>query len=1000
MPGGFRPNDAVFFPAPFSPILQGSLARRQSGLSQFAPAPINGLLDTLHAGNPRRDREIMTFKLRFLGLWAWLFSPFLFAQASLAQPAVLRGEILDPSGAMVPGAEITLTGESQTLHTKSGPDGAYTFPGLAAGSYTVLISAQGFASLTLQNLAIAAGQTKTLNLSLQIGMERQEVTVAGQGEIGINPDQNSGAMVLQGSALDAFSDDPDQLRNELEALAGPGAGPNGGQIYIDGFAGGQLPPKSSILAIRVNQNPFSAEFDRLGYGRVEIITKPGSQKLQGTLDGSGTDSAFNTANPLVPGHPSYYQYSVVGNVSGPIGKNASYFLSAFRVSHQDQAIIDTVDPQNPGVSVQEAFPTPITYLSIDPRLDFQLGNRNTMTIRDMFYRTYQTGSGVGTLNLASQASNVLSEENQLQLGERFLVNSRFINETHFQWSRIYNDQVAQSPTPTLTVQGTFTGGGSSSGIARDTQNNFELQNYSTAAQGSHTLRVGTRLRAYNAASFSTAGVNGTYTFNSVAAYQAGTPAQYSAALINNAMAHALLFDGALFLQDDWRWKPNFMMSMGLRFEGQNRIRDHADWAPRLALAWSPGHTAISEKPKTIVRAGYGWFYNRFTVPNFFSADSGTPYILEAIHDNGINQQSYVANSPGFYDPAAAASLSVLKKAGAIPSYHTIDRNFHAALDMQTGAGVDRQLTKALTANLTYLYTQGVHQYLTNNVTAPAFDFSTYSPSGPPPAAYNYQFQSGGIYRQNQLILTGSYQSKRWIVTGYYLLNEAKSDTQGVTSEPSVAQDPRFDYGRATFGYRHRLALIDSYTGPRGLLIATMLFARSGVPYNLTIGNDLTGNNQFNGRPAYGVCGADGVMPTQYGCLDTDPAGKGERIVPYGVGTGPANAVFHLRLSKVIGVGPRLETERQADTYNTGNSVSNQGLSGGGTAIRMNETTQRRYSLTCAALVTNAFNMVNLGTPNGVLLSPLFNKSQSIASGSFGSLTPGNRSIVLQTLFSF
>ncbi|HEY1766510.1 MAG TPA: carboxypeptidase regulatory-like domain-containing protein [Terracidiphilus sp.] len=970
------------------------LARRYSALRRS-----NGLFGTLHVENTRRHREIMTFTLRFLGLWAWLFFPFLFAQASLSQQAVLRGEILDPSGAAVPGAEITLTGGNHPARTRSAPDGVYTFQGLAAACYTMVVTAKGFAPLTLENLAIAAGQTKTLNLTVRIAVERQQVTVAAQGEVGINPDQNAGAMVLKDSALDAFSDDPNQLRNELEALAGPGAGPSGGQIYIDGFAGGQLPPKSSILAIRVNQNPFSAEFDRLGYGRVEIVTKPGSQKLQGTFSSSGTDSAFNTANPLVRDQPSYYQYSVVGNVSGPWGKNASYFMSAFRVSHQDQAMVDAVDPQNPNGSIQGAFPTPVTYLSIDPRLDFQLGKSNTLTIRDMFYRTYQTGSGVGTLNLSSQASNVLSEENQLQLNETFLVNSHFVNETHFQWSRIYNDQIASSGKPAVTVQGAFTSGGNSSGIARDTQNNFELQNYSTAALGSHTLRFGTRLRAYDDASYSTAGANGTYTFNSVDAYEAGTPAQYSAAVLHNPLVRAVLFDGTLFFEDDWRWKPNFTMSMGLRFEGQNRIRDRADWAPRLALAWSPGHTAISEKPRTIVRAGYGWFYNRFTVPNFFSADSGTPYILEAIHDNGINQQSYVANQPKFYDPAAAEPPKVLE-ASAIPSYHTIDPHFHAALDMQTGVGVDRQLTHALTANLTYLYTQGVHQYLTNNVTAPVFDFSTYSTRGPSPATYNYQFQSGGIYRQNQLIFTGSYQSKRWIVTGYYLLNQAKSDTQGVTSEPSVAQDPGFDYGRASFGYRHRLALIDSYTGPHGLLIATMLFARSGLPYNLTIGNDLTNNNQFNARPAYGVCGAAGVITTQYGCLDTDPVGKAERNVPYGVGTGPANAIFHLRVSKVIGVGPRFETERQADTYNTGNSVSSQGLSSGGTAIHMNETAQRRYSLTCAALVTNAFNMVNLGTPNGVLLSPLFNKSQSIASGSFGSLTPGNRSIVLQTLFSF
>ncbi|HZP06533.1 MAG TPA: carboxypeptidase regulatory-like domain-containing protein [Terracidiphilus sp.] len=941
----------------------------------------------------------MIFKLRFLGLVVPLFSLFVSARLSPAQSSTLHGTVLDPSGAAVSNAEITVSGSGPAHHTKSGTDGTYTFSGLAPGSYSVLATAKTFASLNIQNVVIAPGQVKTLNLHLQIAIEQQEVTVQEQGHgVNLSPDQNANAMVLSGSSLDAFSDDPDELRNELQALAGPAAGPNGGQIYIDGFAGGRLPPKSSILAIRVNQNPFSAEFDRLGYGRVEIVTKPGSQKLHGSLASGGTSSALNTANPLVPGQPSYYQYSIVGNISGPLGKNASYSLSAFRVSHQNQAIIDALDPQNPAVSIREAFPTPATYLSIDPRLDFQFGKRSTFSIRNMFYRTYQTGSGVGTLNLSSQASNVLSEENQLQISHTFLVSAHFVNDTQFQWSRIYNDQIAQNPKPAVTVQGAFTSGGSSSGIARDLQNNFELHNDSTVTAGAHTLRFGTLLRAYDDSSNSTAGANGSYYFSSVSAYEAKNPSQYSAAVIRNSIARVTLFDGALFFQDDWHWKPNLMMSMGLRFEGQNRIHDHVDWAPRLALAWSPAHG--SAKPKTVIRAGYGWFYNRFTVPDFFSADSGTPYVLETIHDNGINQQTYVANDPKFYDPDTAESESALQTAGAIPSYHTLDPHFHAALDMQTGVGIDRAITSKITANLTYLYTQGVHQYMTNNVTAPAFNPSNYTMASAAPGVYNNQFQSGGFYRQNQLIFTASYQSRRWVIKGYYLLNGAKSDTQGVTSFPSVAQNPGFDYGRASFGFRHRVNFIDSYSGPHGLLIATMLFVRSGLPYNLTIGNDLTGNNQFNARPAYGVCGNADVVSTRYGCLDTNPVGKAERIVPYGVGTGPANAIFHLRVSKVIGVGPRIASEGEGDTYNTGNNVGSRGLSGDSAAVRLNENAPRRYSLTIAGWAENLFNIVNLSPPNGVLLSPLFGKSQSTATGGFGSATPGNRSIVLQTYFSF
>ena len=104
--------------------------------------------------------------------------------------------------------------------------------------------------------------------------------------------------MISGKELEALPDDPDELQSDLEALAGPSAGPNGGQMYIDGFTAGQLPPKSSIREIRINQNPFSAEYDQLGYGRIEIFTKPGTDKLHGQLFADGNDSSFNSPNPF------------------------------------------------------------------------------------------------------------------------------------------------------------------------------------------------------------------------------------------------------------------------------------------------------------------------------------------------------------------------------------------------------------------------------------------------------------------------------------------------------------------------------------------------------------------------------------------------------------------------------------------------------------------------------------------------------------------------------
>jgi hypothetical protein len=914
----------------------------------------------------------------------------------------LRGQVLDPSGAVVPQASVTLTQGATVFSVESGNDGVFAFKAVPPGSYTLSARANGFATFSKPGILVAAGQVRQLNVSLAIAVQQQDITVTDQNSgVSVNPDENSSALVVKGSDLDALSDDPDELQNELQALAGPSAGPSGGQIYIDGFTGGQIPPKSSIREIRVNQNPFSAEFDKIGYGRIEILTKPGSDKFSGHITSLGNDSAWNTANPLVKEQPSYYLYFIQADVNGPLTKNASYFFSLFHFDRQNQSIIDAVNPQDPSTNFNEALPNPSSLLFANPRVDFQLGKNNTLSVRDSYFRSVATANGPGQLNLPEQAYNVNNQENAVQVSDTVVVNPRVINETHFQWRRVRNSQVASYFSPTVTVQGAFTTGGSNSGVAKDHQDIFELQNYSTATAGSHTIRFGTRLRAYRDANYSTAGSNGNYLFTSIDQYQAQTPAQYQATVIQNPLARALLFDGALFYQDDWRTKPNLTLSYGLRFETQNRIHDHADWGPRFSLAWAPGHVGKTP-PKTVVRAGYGWFYDRFTVPNSFSSSTGTPYIMQAIHQNGINQQSYVINNPDFYDPNAAASpTTVADAAASIPSFYNIDHHFHAALSMQGGVGVDQQVGKNFMFNATYLFTRGVHQYLTNNVTAPQFDPSTYTVVGPLPSEYNYQFQSGGIYKQNQLIVTANTHFRHLSLHGSYTFNQAKSDTQGVNYVPSVAQDPGLDYGRASFGITNRLFLLGTYSAPHGIIFAPLLAAQSGTPYNLVIGNDLTANNQFNARPTYGACGAADVVSTPYGCLDTDPVGKGERIIPYGVGIGPANFVMHMRVSKVIGIGPRIEGAKGAAGMQGGNgSVNGRGLSGAQAQPKLDATVSRKYSLTLVGGALNIFNIVNLGTPNGTLSSPLFGRTQSLASGPFGSPTPGNRAVFVQAVFTF
>src|SRR5260370_16338913 len=276
--------------------------------------------------------------------FAWLFTSALSAQDK-DKSAVLRGQVTDPSGAAITNAKVVITPVAGSpVTTETNAQGIYEFKGLAPGKYTLNVIVPGFTTYESDSVVIAPGGAQTLNVSLTIEVEEQKVQVSDSTPtVDVNPANNAGAIVISGKALEALPDDPDELQSDLEALAGPSAGPNGGQMYIDGFTAGQLPPKASIRHIRINQNPFSSEYDKLGYGRIEILTKPGTDQLHGQLFLTGNTAGFNTRNPFAgsAAQPGYDSTQFSANIGGSLGKKSSFFTNIERRNLHELNIVDT-----------------------------------------------------------------------------------------------------------------------------------------------------------------------------------------------------------------------------------------------------------------------------------------------------------------------------------------------------------------------------------------------------------------------------------------------------------------------------------------------------------------------------------------------------------------------------------------------------------------------------------------------------------------------------------
>ena len=936
------------------------------------------------------------------------------SSAAQGQTGSIHGTVADPSGAVVPSATITLTSQGGASKSAiSGGDGAFVIDSLEPGSYTISVSVEGFAPFNPLAVRVVAGKSVLQNIALKLPVETQSVTVSDQGlSVDTSADNNANSLVIKGKDLDALSDDPDELQSELTALAGAAAGPNGGQIYVDGFTGGQLPPKSSIREIRINQNPFAAQYDKLGYGRIEILTKPGTDKLHGSFMMSGNDSAFNSLNPFVTSEPPYYSTFLMGNVGGALSKTSSWFGSVFSRDNQSNSIINAelLDSSGNPYNYSAAVSNPQTRLDFSPRFDFQLGSKNTLTVRYSLDRQTATNSGVSLFALQSQAYNTSGIENTVQLSDTQVLGDHVVNETRFQFMGDRNNQTAQNADPTVTVQGAFTGGGNSLGVSRDNQHNFELQNDTIVSKGSHAINFGTRLRFTRDSSYSTAGFNGQYIYSSLIAYKANTPTEYSVTT-GSGSAAVNYFDLGLFYQDDFKVRPNLTLSYGLRYESQNDIGDHADWAPRLSFAWAPGAHGTTAA-KTVIRGGYGWFFDRF----------GESNVLQSIRQNGITQQQYVIENPTFYQNAPSPSQLALSSTAANTIY-TIAPDLKASVNMQAALGVEHQFGKVATLAATYINSRGVHQDYTDNINA--FIPSTYDAAtgtGTRPNGINeniYKYQSGCVYNQNQLMLNYTVRAKRISLFGFYMLNFANADTSGVSYFPSNQTNPGADYGRANFDVRNRFVLGGNLQAPFGVSISPMLVANSGTPFNITIGQDLNGDNQFNDRPAYATSASTDILQTSYGTFDLNPAWDQTRI-PYNVGTGPGQFSMNLRVSKSVGIGPKVTGTAAASSGGQGGQggpggpggggpggggpgggggLGPGGLSGSGGPPRLDQAATRRYSLNFTAMARNVLNNVNLAQPVGVLGSPLFGKSNALSGGFFSSAA-SNRSIDLQVSLNF
>ena len=963
-------------------------------------------------------------------------------------------QVSDPVDALVTNAEVIAADAGGAEHKAAvNADGLYQIVRLAPGQYTLRVNAPGFAPLTGEKAEVVAGRASSLKLTLRVELEEQKVSVETETEGGLStaPEENASAIVLKGSQLDSLPDDQEDLTRALQVLAGPSAGGEGGQFFVDGFSNAAVPPKNSIREVRINQNPFSAEYDRLGFGRIEIFTKPGTSKVRGQGFFNFSDESLNSRNPFATRRNPFQMRAFGGNLSGPVKRErTSYFLDFDNRQVDDNAVINAtvLDPSLNVVRFGQTVLTPQHRTNVGARLDHQANKNHTLTARYQWSDFGIENAGVGDFSLLSKAFERSNRDQTVQVSETAVLGPTAVNVLRLQYinSRLRID--GDNTIPALNVLDAFSGGGAQVGRAFRHTRRWELQDFILLAKGNHAVKFGGRLRHVSLTDSSPSNFGGTFTFagglapqldadnqlvldpqtgepvlvsiTSIERYRrtllfqqqnltpeqiralGGGAAQFSISA-GNPEARAGQYDLGLFIQEDWRVRPNLTLSAGLRYETQTNISSPLNFAPRLSFAWGLGRSN-GRPAQTVVRGGFGVFYDRLD----------EDWTLRARRFNGLNQQQFIVPNPDFFPliPAAGSFADARQTQTVRP----IDEDARAPYIMQVSLGVERRLRPGTTLSATFIGTRMLHGFRSRNVNAPLP--GTFSPDDPESGVRPFGdigniflVESSARLNQKQLIVSlNSELSEKVSFNVIYTLNQIKNDAIDASIFPANSYDLTGEYGRSALDLRHRFALTGTFRAPFGLNFNPLIVGFSSRPFNITTGRDLNGDAVFAERPAFATdLSKPGVIVTRFGAFDPNPE-PGQQIIPRNYGSAPAFFVVNLRVSKVFAFGDVGGSTTAAATAAARPQAQQQGRAApaaNAAAARPQAAARpsdKRYTMTFSLQVNNLFNHTNEATPIGNLSSPFFGRSLGLNGGlgfgGGGSSSASNRRLEAQIRFSF
>lgn len=845
----------------------------------------------------------------------------LWSVAAAAQTARFRVTVIDPSGAVIVGARVTVQPSAAGGAAPAEPDAADTgargdavFSGLAPGRYSIHVESPGFEPYDVRDVRLRPGDNKR-EVKLAIAKIAETVQVGRDPrERASDPRSDAFAMVLGQAEIDELPDDPDDMERMLKDMAGPGA-----VMRVNGFRGGRLPPKDQIAQIRFHRNMFAADAHEPGFLSVDIITKPGLDAWRGSTNAGFRDDVFNAKNAFAPTKGDERNQRLALSLTGPLWKkHTSLSLSLDGTNAFDTKTIVAARPDG---YYADSIRRPNDAVNVTARVEHGLTKSQVLRVEAQRNHGFTDNLGVGDFDLPERAYRQTKNEDVLRASLAGSVRKSMFNELRAQWRSQDLAYASATQTPAVLVLNAFNSGGAQidGGSGATT---FEFADDLDIAVGRHAFRVGMLAEGGRYHTSVSRNALGTFTFSDLAAFNAGRPTTFTRNAGDPRVSTSQVQTG-VYVQDDYRAAKSLTLSGGVRQEFQSTIGG-LHLGPRGGVIWSPFASG-----KTTVRAGGGVFFDWFDAELY----------EQAVQLDGTHQQIETIVDPGYPNPLLGGHALLLPN-GRV---ELADALVQPVLREAT-IGVEQQLPGSIRLNAMLIRRRGDYALRGVNVNAP-------DPSGrrPDPSAgtiTSIQSTASSAFDALSVNLNFTRPDKRIFVAANYMLSRSVNDTDSPFSLAADARNLAAERGPALTDARHRAMGFANFPLFRHVTAGTSFRFQSALPYNITTGYDDNGDTISNDRPA-GVSRNSGR-----GAALVDISARVAWKVGFGgqAAAGPG--------------GPQVRIIRGGD----GNPLAD--MPGGNT--------NTRYAVEVYAQAFNILNRTNPLSFSGVMTSPFFGQATSAA----------------------